>query len=71
MDFPDKKFKMIVIKMLIEVRRKQHAQNENFNQDLNICDFVKNKLPLFKEEITMNIGKALNNKNKIYEILWD
>ena len=32
-DLPDKIFKILVIKMLTEVRRTMHEQSENFNKD--------------------------------------
>lgn len=31
---PDREFKMTVLKMLTEVRRAKHEQNENFNKEI-------------------------------------
>ena len=32
-DLPDKEFKIMVIKMLTEVRKRMHEQSENFSKD--------------------------------------
>lgn len=47
-DLPDKQFKIMVIKILTEIRRTIHEQGENLNKDIENIKIIELKNPITK-----------------------
>ena len=69
-DVPDKEFKIMIIKMLIEVKRTMHEQSESFNKEIENTRKYQREIRKLKNKITQlrNSVEGFNSRlNQVEE----